>query len=91
MFIVIKLGMATIILLTLGKTLDQEKQSKPSPFDKKFKNQAVDLAKVIFNDSVSCKIKNWVPQLINSLQVFNLLLLSITHFTDLCNKIKYAW
>ena len=36
-------------------------------------------------------IKNWVSQLINRLQGFNLLLLSITHFADLCSKIKYAW
>ena len=36
----------------LGKTLGHEKQSKPSPFDKKFKNQAYDLAQVIFNDLI---------------------------------------
>ena len=28
----------SVILLTLGKTLGREKQSKPSPFDKKIKN-----------------------------------------------------
>ena len=35
--------------------------------------------------------KNWISQLINRLQGFNLLLLSITHFADLCGKIKYVW
>ena len=30
----------SVILMTLGKTLGAKKQSKPSPFDKKFKNQA---------------------------------------------------
>ena len=43
----------SVTLLTLGRTLGREKRSKPSPFDKKFKNQAQDLAQVIFNDSVS--------------------------------------
>ena len=33
-------GQVTVILLCLGKTLGREKQSKPSPFDKKFKNHA---------------------------------------------------
>ena len=34
---------------------------------------------------------NWMSQLINRLQGFNLLLLSIAHFADLCSKIEYAW
>ena len=38
----------------------------------------------------SAVIKNWVSQLINRLQGFNLLLLSITHFADLHGKIKYG-
>ena len=42
----------TVTLLSLGKTFGCKKQSKSSPFDKKFKNHPQDLAQVIFNDSV---------------------------------------
>ena len=38
-FILANFGHATVISTTLDKTFDSEKQSKPSPFDKKFKNQ----------------------------------------------------
>ena len=38
-FVVTEFGQVTIILLTLGKKLGREKQSKP-PFDRKFKNHA---------------------------------------------------
>ena len=40
-------------LMSLGKMLDHEKQCKHSPLDKKIKNQALRLAQVIFDDSVS--------------------------------------
>ena len=33
-------GQVTVVLLSLDKMLGHEKQFKPSPFDKKFKNQA---------------------------------------------------
>ena len=46
-------GQVTVTLLCLDKTLGHEKQSIPSPFDKKVKNHAQDLAQVIFNDSIS--------------------------------------
>ena len=39
--------------MKLGKTLDQEKQSKPSRYDEKFRNYPYDLAQDIFNDSLS--------------------------------------
>ena len=45
-------GQFTVILLSLGKMLSCRKQSTPSPFDKKFKKHAEDLAKLIFNHSV---------------------------------------
>ena len=45
-------GQVTVVLLCLGKAC-HDKQSKPSPFDKKFKNHALDLAQVIVNDSIS--------------------------------------
>ena len=55
--------------------------------DKKFKNDAYDLAQVIFNDSIS---RNQDPAsgLITSLQRFSLLFLSVTCFSDLCDKMK---
>ena len=51
-FILLTLGI-TVILPSLSKTLHREKQSKPTPFDKKLKNGAQDLAQVIFNDLIS--------------------------------------
>ena len=39
----------------------------------------------------SAGIKNWFPQSINRLLRFSLLFLSITHFSDFCDKIKYLW
>ena len=72
-------GQATVILLSLGKTLGPEKQFKLSPFDKKFKNHAWDLAQVIFNDSISGN-QELGSQLINKLQRFNLLFLFVTRF-----------
>ena len=43
-----KLWQVKIILLSLGKTVGREKQSKLSQFHKNFKNQARNLAQVIF-------------------------------------------
>ena len=39
----------------------------------------------------SAGIKNWVPQLIVSLQRVNILVLSGSRFSDSCDKIIYAW
>ena len=39
----------------------------------------------------SAGIMNWFPQSINRLQMFSLLFLSVAGFSDLCDKIKYAW
>ena len=52
-FIFTDFGQVTIILLSLGGTLDHEKYSKLSRFDKKFRNYAYDLAQDIFSDSLS--------------------------------------
>ena len=82
-----QLRQVTVILLSLGEMLGREKQSKPSLSDLKSKNQALNLAQVIFNDLKSAWIKkNCVPKLINRLQRFNLLFLSVTRFSDLCDK-----
>ena len=43
----------TVNLQSLGKILFLKKQSKPSPFDTKFKNHAWSLAQVIFNDPIN--------------------------------------
>ena len=43
----------TVNLQSLGKILFFKKQSKPSPFDTKFKNHAQSLAQVIFNDPIN--------------------------------------
>ena len=59
--------------------LGHKKQSKPSPFDKKSKNNASDQQK-------SFSVIQW-----DRLQKFNLLFLSVTLFSDLCDKTKYAW
>ena len=40
LFVFNDVGQVRVILMTLGKSLDRENQSQPSPFDKKFKNQA---------------------------------------------------
>ena len=53
LFVLTEFGPATFILLSLGKMLGRGKQSKPTLFDKKFKNDAWDLAQVIFNESVN--------------------------------------
>ena len=45
-----QLRQVTVILLSLGEMLGREKQSKPSLSDLKSKNQALNLAQVIFND-----------------------------------------
>ena len=88
-------GQIISILLSLGKMLSCKKtiqtQSKPSPFDKNFKNHLKDLTQVIFNDSISGNQYNLVLQLLNRLHRFNLLFLSVTCFSDLRDKIKYAW
>ena len=85
----------SVILLSLGKMLGLKKQSKLSPFNKKCKNHPLGLAQVIFNDLISLNQELGSPvnklDLINRLQRFNLLFLSVTCFSDLCNKIKYAW
>ena len=79
-------GQATVILLSLGKTVGCRKQSKPSLSDKKLGSGTRYFQ--WFNQQESRT--GWVPQLINRLQVFNLLFLSVTWFSDLCRKIKYA-
>ena len=63
-------GQVTVTLLSLGKTY-REKQSKRSRFDKN--------SRTTINDS-SAGIKNWFPQSINRLYMFNLLFLSVTRF-----------
>ena len=72
-------------MLSHKKTI--QTQSKPSPFDKNFKNHVKDLTQVIFNDSISGNQYNLVLQLLNRLQRFNLLFLSVTRFSDLRDKI----
>ena len=81
LFILMKFGQLTVILLGLCKTLGLEKQCKPFPFDKKFKNHPCDLAQVIFNDSISGN-QELGSQLINKLQKFNLLFIFLTGFVD---------
>ena len=61
------------------------KKSKPSPFDKKLKNHTKDQWLSQWESRTG-----WVSQLINRLQRFNLLFLSVTCFSDLSDK-KYAW
>ena len=72
-------GQATVILPSLGKMLGHEKQSKHSQYHKKFKNNAWDLAQVIFNDSISGNAELG-SQLITKFQKFNILFLFVTHF-----------
>ena len=72
----------SIILLSLGKTLGRKKQSKPSVLQKKLKNHAWDLAKVIFNDSISGNQE--LGSQLNKLQRFNLLFVFVTCFFVIC-------
>ena len=44
----------------------------------------------LFSIIRSVGIKNWVPQLINKLQMFSLLFLSIARFSDFRVKTEYA-
>ena len=62
--------------------LGHGKQSKPTLFDKKFKNDAWDLAQVIFNESVN-ENQELGSQLRNKL-------FSEHVFSDLYDKIKCA-
>ena len=73
--------------LSLDKKLGREKQSKPFLFDKKFKNQALHLAQVIFNDSVSGDQELSSP-VKKRLQRFSLLFFSVTHFPSLIQQNK---
>ena len=84
--ILVMLGKSQFILLSLGKMLDCEKQSKPPLLDKKFR-----VWHKSFSMIQSARIKNWVSQLLRRLQRFNLSLLSVTRFSDLSDKIKYVW
>ena len=72
---------------SLDKKLGREKQSKPFLFDKKFKNQALHLAQVIFNDSVSGDQELSSP-VKKRLQRFSLLFFSVTHFPNLIQQNK---
>ena len=82
-------GQVTVILLSLGNTLGHEKQSKPTPFDKKSRTTHRIWYKS-FSRIQSAGVKNWVPQSINRFQSFTLLFLFVTRFSDFCNKIYYA-
>ena len=73
-----KLSYFTVTLLGLGKTY-RKKQSKPSPFDKNSRTTHRIWHK-LFSIIQSAGIKNWFPQSINRLYMFNLLFLSAPHF-----------
>ena len=85
-------GQVSVFLQNLGKTLDRRKQSKLSLSDKKIQEPDIGSGKSHFQWFSQWESRtSWVLQLINRLQKFNLLLLSATLFSDLCNKIKHAW
>ena len=68
----------TVNLLSLGKTCCG-KQSKPSLFDKNSRTTHRIWHK-LFSVIQSVEIKNWFPQSINWLYMFNLLFLSVRRF-----------
>ena len=77
-FIFTEFGQVAIVLLILRKTLGYEKQSKPSPFDKKNSRITHTIChKMTQHES------GWVPQFKNRLRRLNLLLISVTPFADL--------
>ena len=77
----------SVILLTLGKALGAK--NNPSHFWQKIQELRIGSGTSL-SIIQSAGIKNWVPHLINRLQRFNILFLSITGFSDLCDKVTYA-
>ena len=76
----------SVILMSLSKT-GCEKQSKTSPFDKKIGPAISHFQSFSQQQSrTGC-----VPQLINTPQRLNVLFLSVTLFSNVCDKIKYPW
>ena len=71
-------GQVIVTLFSLGKTC-HEKQSKPSLFDKNSRTMHRIWHK-LFSTIQSVEIKNWFPQSVNRLYMFNLLFLSVTCF-----------
>ena len=71
-------GQVTVTLLSLGETKNPRT------------TQLLVLAQVIYNGLIS-RNEELVSQFTNRLQRFNLLFRFVTRFSDLCDKIKYAW
>ena len=82
MLIITDFGKAKVILVSLGKKLGCKKTKTLSVWQK-IQKPCIG----IWHISISRNQRLWVPKLINKLQSFNLLLHSVTSFSDLQNKI----
>ena len=77
---------------SLGKMLRLKKQSKPLHLTEIQEPPIIWSATSHFQWFIQQKSgTGWVPKLINKFQRLSLLFLTVTHFPDFCNKIKYAW